>query len=593
MRDTLQYPLDVPTLLRKRRALKAQLAEAGPFIDKRIALLGGSTTADLRSLLELFLLAAGIRPVFFESDYNRFFEDAVVDDAALKAFAPDVVVVHTTQHNIRAWPAPAAEPKQVDALFHSEYGRFETMWRRLLAHGRVVIVQNNFDPPPLEQLGHLGSSAPYGPSRFVERLNSAFADFAAAEPRLRINDIARLAAWVGLGVWSEPRYWYGYKMAVTPEGAAALAHQTAKIIRAAFGKTKKCLVLDLDNTLWGGVVGDDGVAGLKLGHEHPEGEAFIAFQRYCLALKSRGVLLAVCSKNDEAVAVEGFSHPDSVLKRSDFSAFKANWEPKSDNLRAIAAELNLGLDSLVFVDDNPFERDLVTRALPEVTVAKVGDVTRFAEVIDREGHFDPFALTRDDLPRAEQYAQNRERERLEKSFESYDEYLESLDMRAEIAPFTQVYLERIAQLTNKTNQFNLTTRRCTLGEISLMARDNGWVTLYGRLTDRFGDNGVVSVIAGRAVGEALHLELWLMSCRVLKRTFERAMFAALCDAARARGLKRLVGTYLPTGRNAMVAELFPSLGFHRLGGSPEGESSTWAFELGQGPVAAPAHIRRT
>lgn len=592
MRDLLHHPIDLKTILKKRKALREELSRGEAFTDVRVALLGGSTTSELRAWLELFLLAWDIRPSFYESAYGRFYEDVMVDDAALRAFAPQVVVIHTTHHNIRSWPALLASEEQVLACLAEEQQRFEGVWRRLLERYDCLVVQNNFDPPLLDEQGHLGSSAPFGRQRFVERLNAAFAEFAAREPRFRVNDIARLASIVGLSQWSTPRHWLSYKMAVTPEAAVSLAHQTARILRAALGKSKKCLVLDLDNTLWGGVVGDDGVAGLKLGRETPEGEAFAAFQGYCKALKERGVLLAVCSKNDPTVAREGFSHPDSVLSLEDFSAFWAGFDPKPEGIRHIAAELGIGTDSLVFVDDNPFERELVRRQLPEVAVAKVTDVTSYAEVLDREGYFEPFSLTSDDLPRAALYAANAKRKAAEAAFESYDDYLASLDMRAEIAPFRDVYLERIAQLTNKTNQWNLTTRRYTLAEIERLAGSPEHLTLYGRLADELGDNGVVSVLIGRLAREELHVELWLMSCRVLKRTMELAMFDALCEAARARGVKALVGRYLRTAKNAMVQDLYPELGFTLVERAADGASSTWRLELSE--VSAPrcTHIRR-
>ncbi len=587
MHDALQYPLDVALLLRKRKHLKAELQEGGPFIEKKIALLGGSTTSELKSLLELFLLASGIRPVFFESEYNRFYEDGAIDGGPLDAFGPDVVIVHTTHHNVTQWPRARATGDEVERLLGAELQRFETLWKRLLERQQCLVVQNNFDPVPLESLGHLGSSAPYGHVRFVERLNAAFAAAAEREPRLRINDIARLAAQVGLEEWSSPSWWYHAKMAVTPQAAVRLAHQTAKIVRAAYGRTKKVLVLDLDNTLWGGVVGDDGVEGLKLGHDTAEGEAFIAFQRYCLGLKRRGVLLAVASKNEPHLAKLGFDHPDSVLKLDDFASFHASWEPKTESLKAIAHELNLGLDSLVFVDDNPFERELVARTLPEVCVAKVSDVTRFAEVLDREGHFEPFSLTVDDGARSEHYVADRARKQAQSRFRSYGQYLEWLEMKAEIAPFVPAYLERIAQLINKTNQFNLTTQRHTLAEVTAMASSPEHVTLYGRLADRFGDHGLVSVLAARALGDALHVDVWLMSCRVLKRDLEHAMFAALCEAAAARGAKQLVGRYVPTAKNAMVAGHYEQLGFTPR---PDG---TWQYVLGESPAPKPTYIERS
>jgi FkbH-like protein len=591
MRDFLHYPVDVKNVLRKRRSLREELVGRGPFLDTRVALLGGSTTSELRASLELFLLAWGIRPTFYESGYDRFYEEVMIDDAALRAFAPDIIVLHTTHHNIRSWPTPLDDEAQVQAHFAEEYGRFEAVWRRLLEQSDCLILQNNFDPPPLNPLGHLGSSAPFGQQRFVARLNAALAAFAEEQPRLRINDIHRLAALTGLSAWSTPRYWLGYKMAVTPEAAVALAHQTAKIVRAALGKTKKCLVLDLDNTLWGGVIGDEGVEGLRLGNETPEGEAYSAVQRYCKELKARGVLLAVCSKNDSEVARLGFSHPDSILSLDDFSAFEASWEPKPQGLERIARELNIALDSLVFLDDNPFERELVASQLPDVAVAKVTDVTSFAEVIDREGYFEPFSLTADDLPRAALYADNAKRAAAEAKYSSYEEYLASLEMSAEIAPFSDVYMERIAQLTNKTNQFNLTTRRYTLGQIAGIANNPEYVTLYGRLADRFGDNGVVSIVIGRAARGELHLDLWLMSCRVLKRTLELAMFDALCEAARARGVYTLVGRYVRTAKNGMVADHYGKLGFTLV--EQDGDTFTWRLALADASSSLCEHIRRS
>jgi FkbH-like protein len=587
MRQLLQYPFDAGEILRRRKTLKAGLSTEPPPIEKRIAVLGGSTTAELRELLELFLLAAGIRPRFYESQFNRFFEDATVDSAALEAFAPDVVVVHTTWRDIHSWPAAGESPERCRACLDRELERFEAVWRRLLSSCGCLVVQNNFDPPGLELVGPSGGVMPYGPAAFACSLNAGFAAFAQREPRLLLNDIARLAARVGLDSWADPRHWHAWRMAVTPRGAVWLAHQTARIIRAAFGRTRKCLVLDLDNTLWGGVIGDDGVAGLTLGPEHPEGEAFVDFQRYCLALKQRGVLLAVCSKNDLEVARQGFTHPDTVLREADFSAFVANWQPKPDNLRAIARELNLGLDSLVFVDDSPFERELVARTLPEVAVAKVDEVSRFAEVLDREGWFDVLQLTEADLERTGAYAAERRRAEVQAAFSSYDDYLASLQMRAEIAPFSVLYLDRITQLTNKTNQFNLTGRRYSLAELAAIAQHPEYVTLYGRLSDRFGDHGLVSVMVGRVLGEALHLELWAMSCRVLKRTFEHAMFAALHAAAAARGLTRIVGTHVPTGKNGLVAGLYPELGFRAEG------DGTFVLELSATPPRSTPYIERS
>ena len=589
--NVFRYPFDSAQLARRRRGLREELLAGGPFTDLKVAILGGSTTSDVRDFLELFLLAAGIRPTLYVSEYNQFYEEAVVDGAALRAFAPDVVLVHTTHRNIAGWPKLLADEADVEAALDAEYGRFEAVWTALLGGTEALLIQNNFDPAPLEPLGHLGASAAFGKSSFVARLNASFADFARRSPRMRLNDLNALAAQAGLGAWASARHWFHYRMALTAEGSALVAHATARTIRAAFGKSKKCLVLDLDDTLWGGVIGDEGVDSLRLGPETPEGEAFVAFQQYCLALKQRGVLLAVCSKNDAAVARSGFMHPDSVLRPDDFSAFVANWEPKPDNLRAIAATLGIGLDALVFIDDNPAEQALVRRALPEVAVPTATHVTAFAEVLDREGYFDPFALSADDLQRASYSRQNVARAAVVVGAEDYAAYLDSLEMEVEIRPVSPTYVERVTQLVNKTNQFNLTTRRYTQAQIEGITRNGQYITMYAKLRDRFGDNGLVSVVIGHQREGELHIESWLMSCRVLKRSLELAVFDRLVENARHRGIHRLVGYYTPTARNVMVERHYELLGFERSSGGDLGGTTIWRLDLAQAGVPKNTHIK--
>jgi FkbH-like protein len=393
-------------------------------------------------------------------------------------------------------------------------------------------------------------------------------------------DQSHLAAQVGLAAWHGGEHWYGYKLATSPTGTIATAHAASRMIAGALGKASKCLVLDLDNTLWGGVIGDDGLGGIKLGRDSAIGEAYLDFQAYCLQLKARGVLLAVASKNDPERAREGFQHPDSLLKLEDFSAFVASWDPKDRSLRSIAQQLNIGLDSLVFVDDNPAERALVREQLPQVKVPEIGSsVTEFASIVEHNLYFERPELSAEDLARAYYYAGNRQREEAQGAYANYDEYLASLGMRAELGSFSKAYLERIAQLINKTNQFNLTTRRYTLPEVTRLAESADHVTLWGRLIDRFGDNGLVSVLLGECRNSELHIDLWLMSCRVLKRAFEQTMLDALVDRARQRGLRRLVGYYKRSPKNEMVAEHYGQLGFSLQSRDPTGSESVWTLEL--------------
>ena len=290
-------------------------------------------------------------------------------------------------------------------------------------------------------------------------------------------------------------------------------------------------------------------------------------------------ILAVCSKNDAENAKEGFSHPDTILKLQDFDSFKANWNPKPENIREIASELNIGLDSIGFVDDNPAERALVADQLPEVAVPDLGlDVSRFAEVLERERYFELDRVVPDDVNRSAYYSGNAQRSAFQSGFGDYGQFLASLEMTAEIGPFLPIYLERITQLINKTNQFNLTTERYTIAKVESLALDFGYITLYGRLADRFGDNGLVSVLIGRIVESNVELDLWLMSCRVLNREMEFAMFDALVEQCHARGVRKIVGVYIPSKKNAMVAGHYASLGFARGEKTSEGHE-LWNFDV--------------
>ena len=589
----LRFPIAVADILRKRHVMKRELLKQTNLVRTRIAILGGSTTTEVKTMLELFLLAQGIEPTFYESGYNHYAEDVQFENPDLWNFKPHIVFIHTTWHNISEFPELLETEDEVEQRVRREMTRFESLWEKIHSELGALIIQNNFDLPRLRPLGNLEASESFGRMNFVLRLNAEFANYARNHSRFLINDILYLSAQVGQAAWFRQSYWYNFHMALSPTATVFLAHNVAAIVKSVYGKSKKCLVLDLDNTLWGGVIGDDGVQDLILGKDHPVGEAFLDFQRYVKDLQRRGVILAVCSKNDAENAKEGFSHPDSVLKLEDFSAFKASWDPKPENIRAIATELNIGLDSIVFVDDNPAERDFVAEQLPEVAVPNVGaDVSCFAEVLEQERYFEVDKVVQDDLSRSAYYSSNAERSAGQARFSNYGEFLASLEMTAEIGPFLPVYLERITQLINKTNQFNLTTRRYTSSEVIAIAQDPAFITLYGRLADKFGDNGLVSVLIGQVFDDTVQVDLWLMSCRVLKREMEFAMFDALVEQCQVRGIRKIVGVYIPSKKNSMVAGHYPSLGFSPAGGGSDG-GELWSHDVPATHSPRTKYIRRT
>ena len=574
----LEYPFDAGGIIRRRKALrKALLAENTARVRKKIAVLGGSTTSDIVKILELFLLDAGIEPEFYESEYAQYYQDALFPPEALLAFAPDLIFVHTTSRNITHWPELADPPEAVEEKLGAELEKFRAVWASLEETFHCPILQNNFEKPFYRLLGNRDAWDPHGRVNFVNRLNQAFAAHAQEHTGFYLNDVDYLSADYGLRRWADPAFWNLYKYAMCFEAIPAFASNAAHVIKSIFGRNKKVLALDLDNTLWGGVVGDDGVEGIDIGQENGVAQSYYEFQSYLKQVKSLGVLLTVCSKNDEENALAGLNHPEGALRQEDFILIKANWENKDRNIAETAAQLDLLPESVVFADDNPAEREIVRTQLPGVAAPEMESVENYIAILDRNGYFETTTLSEDDLKRNEMYKANVLRAAEQASFGDYSAYLKSLEMRAVIDDFLPIYLARITQLANKSNQFNLTTKRYTVEEIEQVFHSENYVRLYGKLVDKFGDNGVVSVVIGRVEGPVLDIELWLMSCRVLKRDMELAMLDRLAERCAARGIQTLRGHYYPTAKNGMVKELYASFGFAKTGEDQRG--STWELPL--------------
>ncbi len=586
----LEYPFDSDYILKYARKIRRRLLEGNEgFLRKRIAVLGGSTTHDIIRMLELFLLNQGILPEFYESEYGQYFQDAMFGNDKLASFAPDIVFIHTCSRNVAVWPGPGDGRDAVDALLEGQYGQFVSMWDKLSDTYHCPVIQNNFEYPSYRLLGNQDASDFHGRIRFLTRLNERFYQYAESHDNFYINDINYISSVYGLDKWADPFYWHMYKYCMCMNAVPEFAYNLSNIIKAVFGKNKKALVLDLDNTLWGGVVGDDGAENLEIGQETSMGQVYAEFQNYLKAQKDIGVMLNVNSKNEEENAMAGLRHPEGVLKPEDFIVIKANWEPKSRNMAEIAGELNLLPESLVFVDDNPAEREIVRAQFPGAAVPEIGRPEEYIRVLDRSGFFEVTRLSEDDRKRNDMYKANLMREKQQADFADYGEYLESLQMKGTIKPFEPMYMARIAQLTNKSNQFNLTTKRYSQSEIEQTAASGDYITLYGKLEDKFGDNGVVSVVIGRIEksagkeaaekkGAALHIELWIMSCRVLKRDMEYAMMDCLVEKCREAGISVMRGYYYPTAKNNMVRDFFALQGFTKT--EEDGHGNTvWQYEI--------------
>ena len=579
----LEYPFDPEELLKKKKRIRKQLLTdaSKSYMDKKIAILGGATTNNIRQMLEIFLLNYGIRPTFYESEYNQYYEDGMFSNPQLEAFAPDIIYICTCNRNILDYPIISDSKEIIDQKLSQVAEKFQGLWGHLAETYHCPIIQNNFEYPFFRLLGNKDASDIHGRVNFITMLNCRFYEYAQTHDNFYICDINYLSASYGLERWSEPYYWHMYKYAVAVPAIPYLSFNIANMIKSIYGKNKKAFNLDLDNTLWGGVVGDDGVDNIEIGQETPLAQTYSEFQEYIKQHKQLGILLTINSKNDEINAIGGLNRPDSILHPEDFVNIKANWEPKSVNLIRTAQEMVLLPESFCFVDDNPAERAIIAEQVPGAAVPEIGGVEHYIQIIDRSGFFEVTSLSQDDFKRTEMYQENAKRSQLQSTFENYEEYLKSLEMKGEIQGFIPAYMSRIAQLTNKSNQFNLTTKRYSQNEIEAAAQDPNYVTLYGKLEDKFGDNGVVSIVIGRIDGknrEELHMELWLMSCRVLKRDMEYAMMDELVSKAKSIGVRKIVGYYYPTAKNAMVKNFYELQGFTKISEDEEG-NTVWEFAV--------------
>jgi FkbH-like protein len=558
-------------------------------VSARVAVLGNTTTTQLTSLLDVFLFAHGVDAEIYEAPYGLMRQEILDPGSELYRFRPQFVFLASTRRDLGPPPGASAPTEDTEKAVESAISEWETFWQT--AHDRLgcQIIQNNFDAPPWRVFGNLELSQPGTLGNLVDQVNRGLVRRA---PRwVSIHDIDSLSASVGRWNWGDERFFHLAKLPCAPEHLVPYAHGVATLISARLGRSRKCLVLDLDNTLWGGVIGDDGLAGINLGQGDAVGEAYVAFQRYAKALNERGVILAVCSKNEDANAREPFEkHPEMVLRLDDIACFVANWEDKAANIRRIAQELNIGLDALVFVDDNPAEREIVRRLVPEVAVPEIPlDPADYVRAVEQHRYFEAVSLSAEDFKRTEYYRANAQRQRTASSIADIDEYLRSLEMRGWIGPVGDLELDRTVQLIGKSNQFNLTTKRYSAGDIQCMRASPVWVTRVVKLVDRFGDNGLISVLLARQEDDALTIDTWLMSCRVLKRGVEQFLLNNIAAAARERGLRRLTGVYIPTAKNVLVKHHYSGLGFMQTFSGEDGRTH-WELIVDDGWTPSPHHI---
>ena len=541
----------------------------------KIAFLCNGT---LELALEHLPLAAIRHDLMVESlciQYDQAKIACMEGNSELESFGPDIIVM---AFDYRMLPLmPHSREAATAAIEHVRELR-----KGLSTHYAAQIIIQNFAYPPETWFGNSESQISGNWASTLDALNADLIDLAAKFGD-SLLDIKSLSSRVGTEAWFDREQWFAHKLPFDLELAPAYCEMLSRLFAAIRGKSRKCLVLDLDNTVWGGVIGDDGLSGIEIGHGSSLGEAHLDLQRYALGLRDRGVILAVCSKNTDEVAREPFrEHPDMILRENHITVFQANWRNKSDNLRAIAEFLNIGLDALVFLDDNPMERAAVRSALPMVAVPEIGDdPSDYTWILSAAGYFESTSFSSEDKERALAYEAEAKRVAARDDCPQEQDYLTSLEMEISFAPFNAVGRSRITQLINKTNQFNLTTKRYTEAEVEVFETESEVFTLQSRLRDRFGESGMIGVVIAIPVSSSTwEIDSWLMSCRVLGRHVEIALLTELVRQAKLAEIRFLVGTYIPTAKNAMVADHYLKLGFEEVGDSTP-DVTKWCLDISE------------
>lgn len=544
---------------------KLSKTDASALPQYSLAVLGDCATQHLATALRGYGVSVGIRLNVFDADYDQIDAQVMAPDSELYRFAPQGVLLQMCTEKLQE--AFYDRPPEARASFAEDtYARIRQIWSRIGSRIPATVLQCNF---PLIDDGVFGQFGNKTEQSFLfqqRKLNYLLMQGCQEAKNTFLIDLDALQTALGRSTFADPKLYYVAKMPISLAALPAAAKLVVDVVRSLQGAVKKCLVLDLDNTLWGGVIGDDGLSGIQIG-ELGTGHAFSDFQKWLKELKDRGILLTVCSKNNEDTAKEPFEkHPEMVLRLEDFSMFVANWEDKARNIRTIQQALNIGMDSMVFLDDNPFERELVRTMIPEITVPELPeDPALYLQYLRGLDLFETASYSREDAGRTEQYREKAQRAAFEAAFQSYDDYLEALQMRASAAAFDPFHYPRIAQLTQRSNQFNLRTVRYTEAEIEALAQDDSRIGLYFTLKDKFGDHGLISVVVlEKQPEDTLFISEWLMSCRVLKRGMEEFIVDKILSVAAQQGFRRVVGEYIPTPKNAMVKDLYEQLGFARL-----------------------------
>ena len=529
---------------------------------QRLALLGDSATQFLAKAIKAYGYEEKINFEIFEADFDQLDSQILDSDSELYHSKPEYIVIYLAAEKLlNRFAATGLEART--RFGEQVISEIRNWWDTIARHSRAKIIQFNFIEIDDAVFGHFAAKVPFSFPFQIKQINYELMKLAQEQKHVFIADVASLANRVGYASAHDARLYALAKVAFALDFLPSVAKALVDIIKAVGGNVKKCLILDLDNTVWGGVIGDDGMENIQIG-ELGMGHAFDGLQRWAKELKNRGIILAVCSKNEEANATKPFlEHPDMLLRMEDIAIFVANWNNKADNIKHIQATLNIGFDSMVFLDDSPFERNLVREHLPAVTVPELPeDPALYVSYLGALNLFETASFSEEDLQRTKQYQQEAARTDLQKNFTNIEDYLNSLEMVSEVKAFDDFSRPRVAQLTQRSNQFNLRTVRYTEADIDRLRKAEDCITMSFQLVDKFGDHGLIGLVILKKLDSATaFIDTWIMSCRVLKRGMEEFIVNQTVQQARAWGVHQVIGEYLPTSKNTMVKNLYEQMGF--------------------------------
>lgn len=537
----------------------------------KVAFLGGGTIEQLVDFVHFWLMLEGIKLVPYVAPFDTWPMDVLKSDSPLYQFQPDIVWLFLHHRDLKLPNSAVVSADDAPQIVAGVLENLSSYWQRLQSQlPNTQIIQNTIPSLAERPLGNLELVLPGSRLSLLREINSTLIKN-AENYAIKLFDLEHLANSYGLLAWHNAAYWLHSKHPFSPEFSSSIAYYMAKMLNSSILSSKKVIVLDLDNTLWGGVIGDDGLEGIKLGNG-ADGEAFVKFQMYLKKLAERGIVLTVVSKNEEAAATIPFKeHPFMVLMLEDIAVFKANWTNKADNIREIAKVLNLGLDSFVFLDDNPAERALVRSELPMVTTPTLPeDPSEYTAFLDSLSLFETQFLSSEDSKRNKMYRENAQRAEAFQAETNIDDYLCGLEMFASSGKPVSFTIPRMSQLINKSNQFHPTTTRYTESEIKDFSDDPTKIVRWFSLKDRFGDHGLISSLILRHEGDTFTIDTWSMSCRVLERGMEEFILRAMIDIADEKEVKQIIGVYKPTNKNALVKNLYGRLGFEKIDENDEG-----------------------